>query len=49
MRRGLFKASCGRVINADVNGAFNILRKAFPNVFNTNGIEGVVVHPVELK
>ncbi len=43
--RGLFCASDGRLINADVNGAYNIIRKAIPNAFG-NGKAGVVVHPV---
>jgi putative transposase len=42
--RGLFRASDGRLINADVNGAYNIIRKAVPNAFG-NGKAGVVVHP----
>ena len=42
--RGLFRAADGTLINADVNGAYNIITKAFPNAFE--GIEGVVVHPV---
>jgi putative transposase len=45
IKRGLFQAADGRLINADVNGAFNILRKAIPNAFG-NGKAGVVVHPV---
>ena len=45
VRRGLFKANDGRLINADVNGAFQILRKVFPNV-SADGIEGVVLRPV---
>jgi putative transposase len=32
-------------INADVNGSYNILRKAIPNAF-ANGIEGLGVNPV---
>jgi putative transposase len=43
--RGMFRAADGRRINADVNGAYNIIRKAIPNAFG-NGIGGVVVHPV---
>ena len=43
--RGLFLTSDGRRINADVNGSYNILRKAIPNAFG-NGTGGVVVHPV---
>ena len=27
IKRGLFQSSCGKLINADVNGALNILRK----------------------
>ena len=45
VHRGLFKTNDGRWINADVNGAFQILRKVFPNV-SANGIEGVVLRPV---
>ena len=48
IKRGLFKSSSGRYINADVNGSFNILRKAIPNVFN-HGIEGLVVNPIVIQ
>jgi putative transposase len=44
-QRGMFRTANGRRINADVNGAYNIIRKALPNAFG-NGIGGVVVHPV---
>jgi len=30
IKRGLYKTSTGQLINSDVNGSFNILRKAFP-------------------
>jgi putative transposase len=43
--RGLFKSHKGIIINADVNGAFNILKKAFPNAFDADGIEAVGLHP----
>jgi hypothetical protein len=33
-----------RLINADVNGSYNILRKAIPNAFS-NGIGSCVVQP----
>ena len=43
IQRGLYKSKNSIMINADVNGAYNILRKAVPN-FNVNtlfdGIEG---------
>lgn len=31
--RGLFSSSTGRIINADINGALNMIRKVFPNAF----------------
>ena len=34
-------------INADVNGAYQILRKVFPKV-SSDGIEGVALHPVKV-
>ena len=47
IKRGLFRASTGRCLNADVNGAYNILRKVVPDAFS-NGIAGVVVHPARM-
>jgi putative transposase len=47
VKRGLFQAAEGRRLNADINGAFNILRKVVPNAFG-NGIAGVVVHPTRI-
>ena len=44
MKRGLFKASDGRTIHADLNGSYNIIRKAIPDAFR-NGIEGIAVCP----
>jgi putative transposase len=44
IKRGLYKTSVGQLINSDVNGAYNILRKAIPNAFS-NGIESCVVQP----
>jgi transposase len=32
-------------MNADVNGAYNIGRKAVPEAFAVDGIEGVGLHP----
>jgi IS605 OrfB family transposase len=47
IKRGLYKSSKG-IINADVNGSYNIMRKAIPNLFN-DGIEGFAVIPFKLK
>jgi len=44
IKRGLYRSNTGKLINSDVNGSYNILRKAFPNAFS-NGIERCVVHP----
>ena len=51
VKRGMYKSN-GRKLNADINGSYNIMRKALPNVFTGNGIEDVnkairslVVHP----
>lgn len=48
--RGLFRSNKNVLINADCNGAYNIIKKVFPNTF-VNGIEGedlvksYVLHP----
>ena len=34
IKRGLYKSLSGRLINADLNGSLNILRKAVPNAFD---------------
>lgn len=47
IHRGLFVSNKGFKINADINAAFQIMKKVFPNVF-TDGIEGVVLHPVRV-
>ena len=44
VKRGLFQSSAGRLINADVNGSYNILQKAIPDAF-CEGIEAIVVWP----
>jgi putative transposase len=46
--RGLYRAKSGRRIHADVNGSYNIGRKAFPNSYG-QGIEAALaVRPVGL-
>ena len=54
IKRGLYCASDGRLINADINGAGNTIRKVAPNAFGTKGVEdgkvrfshALVVHTV---
>ncbi len=48
IKRGLFRAGGGILVNADVNGAYNIIIKAVPEAF-ADGIEGVAVHPVRVS
>ena len=36
IKRGLFKTEEGKIINADVNGSINILRKYIKNIFSPN-------------
>lgn len=47
--RGLFRTLENKIINSDVNGSLNILRKAVPNVIFTNGIEDCAVNPKRIK
>ena len=50
VKRGLFRSASGITLNADVNGAANILRKhAISNGLKPKGIQGVVVSPLSLK
>ncbi len=46
--RGLFKSNIGKLINADLNGAFQIMRKVFPNV-KADGIEGIGLCPIRVN
>ncbi len=47
--RGLFKSNEGIIINADVNGGYNILKKAFLNAFTADRIEDVGLHPTRWR
>jgi putative transposase len=51
-KRGLFKTKEGIVINADVNGACNIIRKYFKSMLGYDlsytGVSGVVNHPIRI-
>ena len=48
VKRGLFISNHGTKINADVNGAYQIMKKVFPKAF-ADGIEGVALHPVRVS
>ena len=50
IKRGLFKASSGRVYNCDQNGSLNIIRNAVgDSVFDRQSIMRLVVSPVRTK
>jgi len=44
--RGLFRSSNGTIINADVNAAYNIIRRSDPKAFQVDGVGGCVLHPI---
>ena len=45
MKRGMYKCRDGQLVNADLNGAANILRKAFPDAFGKMLDFGFLKHP----
>ena len=47
--RGLYKSSDGTIINSDLNGAANILRKTIPNAFNNIKDYGFIQNKIEVK
>ena len=49
IKRGLFKSRTNELINADVNGSLNILRKVIGNDFLSLLNRGLVKNPVMLK
>lgn len=53
VKRGLYRTKDKTVINADVNGAYNIMRKIFPQVIRkgwwSDRIKGFVVTPERLS
>ena len=47
IKRGMFRSQFGTLINADVNGSYNIIRKVASDAFE-RGCRGCAVHPVPL-
>ena len=47
IQRGLYKTATGRIINADINGSMNIVRKVIPDAFE--GTVGLPFIPVNLE
>lgn len=48
IKRGLFKSNGGILINSDVNGSMQIMRKVNPDAFNSHGLEGCL-NPITIK
>ena len=46
--RGLFKTNKGRLINADVNGSPQIMKKVFSNALDGYEIEGLGLTPIKV-
>ena len=46
--RGLFRSNTGKLINADVNGSYQIMKKVFPKAIS-HGIEGFGLNPVRVN
>lgn len=46
--RGLFKSNKGQLINSDLNGSYQIIKKVFPEAF-VEGIEDVGLHPIKVN
>ena len=47
-RNRLYRTKDGKIICADINGSYNILRKRKPDAFHAEGIAAYVVQPVQL-
>nr|WP_293102017.1 zinc ribbon domain-containing protein [Okeania sp. SIO2F4] len=46
--RGLYKTRKNKLLNADVNGSFNMIKKEIPDVFD-QGIKGLPFNPVAIN
>lgn len=49
IKRGLYCSSDGRLINADVNGSYNILRKGLMNNRLSFNVGNPIIHPLVVK
>jgi len=49
VKRGLYKAGNGRLINADVNGSYNIMRKGLANNLQPLQMSNPLIHPRVVK
>ena len=47
--RGLYRTSTGRLINADVNGSYNIMRKGLIDNHQPFNVDNPLIHPLVVK
>lgn len=49
IKRGLYRTSTGRLINADVNGSYNIMRKGLMNNHQSLQMDNPLIQPLVVK
>lgn len=49
IKRGLYQSGNGQLINADVNGSYNILRKGLMNNHSSFNVDNPPIHPLVVK
>ena len=49
VKRGLYKTSDGWLINTDVNGSYNIMRKGLMNNYLPFNVDNPLIHPLVVK
>ena len=49
VKRGLYKTSKGQLINADVNGSYNIMRKGLKDNLLPFNVDNPIIHPLVVK
>ena len=49
IKRGLFRSNNGILINSDLNGSYQIIKKVFPNAFDGLWDRGCDLHPIRIK
>lgn len=49
VKRGLYKSSNGQLINADVNGSYNIMRKGLMNNCLPFNVDNPLIHPLVVQ
>ena len=49
IKRGLYRSGNGQLINADVNGSYNILRKGLVNNNLLLQVDNPIIHPLVVE